>query len=337
MSGIISRWDLTDRKLAISMTASWAWGASLVVGISVLLNKGLVAWAIWAGLNAAALAAFAFGYEKLRYLKLAVGYKFFAIPMLAVQVFAAWMNMQAMYEILSGRIAFEIVGLVPPAVAVAFSLAVAFMIFLLIYRFGFYGSTISDQFQYALQMVFLLTILALAFVFGLGEFTPVKVGSSWADIRWALTVGLGLVAGPFLDGMQWERLEHVSQGRRIRVGVMASLLFGAYMILIGLTATVMNGGSALFVVLLFVTSFMVCSSSLDGTVAAKQYLFRNLGQSKNVAAALSVATIVAWPYINKIGAVGLQTIYSTGRLYMWVAMLVYFGLIHGRLAARKEY
>lgn len=328
-------WELTDRKLAVSMTASWAWGASLVVGIAVLLGKGLAAWLIWAGLNAAALAAFAVGYERLRYLKHAVEYKFFAVPMLGVQVFAMWMNMQAMYEILSGRIAFEVVGLVPPAVAVAFSIVVALVIFMLIYRFGFYGSTISDQFQYALQMVFLLTILALALASGLGEFTPIKIGSSWEDIRWALTVGLGLVAGPFLDGMQWERLEHVSQGRRIRVGVQASLLFAAYMALVALAATVLSGGSALFVMLLFATSFMVCSSSLDGTVAAKQYLFRRLGRSKNVAAVLSVATIAAWPFINAIGAVGLQTIYSTARLYLWVIMLVWFGLLHGRVQRWK--
>lgn len=320
---------LTDGKLAVSMAASWAWGASLVVGISVMLGKGMEAWLLWTVFNILAVPVFAIGYHKLKDLKHAPEFKAYSWPMMVVQVFAVWMNLQAIYEISAGKIALDIPGLMSDQTAMIAVMSLAVIILALIYVFEFTGSLVSDQFQFWVQVGLLLVICSIGFA--AGSFTMPEMQSTSADVAWGWWVGIGLIAGPYMDAMQWERIERAKN--RVRVGILAGLAFGFYLLLVGLAATVLTQGT-LVVLLLLLTSLMVDSSTLDSATSAKQYLMRKNGLNKNAAALLSLGAIATWPLINSWGAVMLQTVYASFRLFVWVSMLLFFGFVFRAVRAR---
>lgn len=45
---------------AMSLAASWAWGTSLVVGMQIIQEKGIIPFLIWAVANSLALPLFRF-------------------------------------------------------------------------------------------------------------------------------------------------------------------------------------------------------------------------------------------------------------------------------------
>lgn len=317
---------LTNNHIAVSMAASWAWGASLVVGITLLLNKGFTTFAIWTAFNIAAIPIFAVGYDKLKYIKQASSYKFFNWPMIVIQMFAIMMNMQAIWQVASGGIALDVPALMSKEAAGFMVAALALVIIGLIYIYEFKGSVVSDQWQYWLSVTFLVSLIVAGLFITGGTFRHIPLHSSHGNIVWAIWGGFGLLAGPYMDAMQWERIEKIEEKDRIKVGLLGGFYFGVYMLLVGVAGWVLST-SLIPVMILLAASFMVDTSTLDSAVSAKQYLFRKNGLGKKSGAIASVLAVCIWPFMSSLGAVTIWSIYAGGRLWVWIMMLIWFGAI----------
>lgn len=321
----MSDW-LNVHRLGTSMAASWAWGASLAVGISVLLTMGFWPFMTWAGFNVLAVPAFGLFYRYYPGFKEILKHKVFAAFMLFVQVFAIWMNMQAIYDISTGGLAGGISGFWAEGTAMTFVMVLAASIALLIHHFGFLGSLISDQLQYW----GMTAVLAVATVVGgyVTGWTPSEIPTAqWGDIQWAWVVGIGLIAGPPMDAMQWERIEKTDAP--VKASMLGGLYFGAYLTIVGLCALFLYEG-LLIVSFVFLASLLIDTSTLDSSASAKQFLVEGQFGGRRIHSLLfALAVIAAWPLILELGVVMLQTIYSTGRLVVFYGMaLPYCALVY---------
>ncbi|UCF40334.1 MAG: hypothetical protein JSW43_11455 [Gemmatimonadota bacterium] len=57
--------------------------------------------------------------------------------------------------------------------------------------------------------------------------------------------------------------------------------------------------------------------------------------NRRVGAVLSLAAIATWPLLHQWGAVTMQTVHSIGRLWFWLAMLLWFGLLSATTPALR--
>ena len=86
-------------QLGASMTASWAWGSSLMVGMAIILERGLIPFLIWATANSLMLPFFGYMVKKYPQFEKTTMTKPFILLMTIMQFFVTWVNMQAIYMV----------------------------------------------------------------------------------------------------------------------------------------------------------------------------------------------------------------------------------------------
>lgn len=300
-------------RLGLSMAASWSWGASAAVGIGILLTRGHGAFWAWTVANVAAVPAFGVVYRRWPALRPLVDARAVAVPMVAIQVFAYWMNMQAAFEAATGGIDIETVAIAAETPAAVGVVAVAVGLSLFIYRAGLPGSIATDVGQFAVQVGACAAIVAAAVALGVPMRTVPATGTG--EVPWVVWAALGLLAGPFLDAQQWQRME---RARSSRPAWWAGAWFGGYMVAVGAAGLVLSRATPLLSALFLAVVVAIATSTIDSAAAALQRL-----SSRRWALAIGVAAAVAWPAVRPLGVVDLWTVYASGRVVVVAGLLAY--------------
>lgn len=302
-----------SRRIGLSMAASWSWGVSAVVGVSVLHSTGVGAFLVWTVANIAAVPVFGAVAAWLPSLRPLLRARPAVLAMLAIQVFAFWMNMQGVYEVGTGDSALQTSTLLPAAPTTVGIVLLAVGIVGFIHQTGFEGSVATDKGQYVVQLGGCLAIIAAALLFGSG--TPSIATTGLDGYRWAVWAGLGLLSGPFLDAQQWQRLDAGGTSATLWAGAW----FGVYMFAVGGAGAVLSETAPLLTALLLVVALAVGTSTMDSAAAALQYL----ADSRRVAGGIAITAILAWPLIRSVGVLGIWTIYASARVFVVAGLLGY--------------
>ena len=244
--------NLSSLQMAITIAASWAWGVSIVVGMQVFKDKGIVAFAIWAAANSITLMVF--GYLSSMVCKDAIKLadvlpeklaKPYVLVTYLIQFFSMLVNMTAI------KLACSMLGY-----GGYWWLAISALVFAGVFVGGFSHVSKGNVVKFIMWMV----LLVIAIIVSGDE--PVIVPSDLGDITWALYGAMILLCAPILDQQMWQRRASFKT-----IGVMpfamASVLFGAYMTLVALTAAM---GYAGFLVAFII--FLVAGSTLASAVSA---------------------------------------------------------------------
>lgn len=304
------------------MAASWSWGASAAVGIGILLSRGQTAFLIWTVANILAVPLFGFAYTRWPSLRSMIDFRTVIVPMIAIQVFAYWMNMQAAYEAATGGIDIETAGFASSSVAVVGAIAVALVLSLFIYRSGLPGSITTDVGQFSVQVAACVGIVVLGVALGTPAQTiPVTTPQ---DVSWGLWAALGLLSGPFLDAQHWQRLERASSARP---AIWAGGWFGGYMLAVWGAGLVLSRSTPLLSVLFLAVVVAIATSTIDSAAAALQRL-----TTRRIALCIGIVAAVSWPLVRSLGVVNLWTLYASGRVFVVAALLVYAALKHSDVA-----
>ncbi|MDD4972575.1 MAG: hypothetical protein PHT07_24350, partial [Paludibacter sp.] len=224
------------------MSASWAWGISLVVGHQIIQTKGLYPFLIWGIFNVFALFVYGLFVLKFKnYLKIN-NYSIVKYFMTIIQIFAIWVNMKAMIQYSN----------------VCIGCVVALVIILLTLKYKFPFSVDSDQWQY---LIMTLGCFVFAFISGF-EQPEIKHGESYDMILWGIWGGIALISGPFLDA---QHLQRAKVSRSIRPFIIASASFGIYMI--GVFVLYLSGT---LVAKIYITIIVmaVATSTIDSAIAS---------------------------------------------------------------------
>lgn len=287
--------DLPLWRVGISMTASWAWGISIAIGITIMHSKGVLPYIVWVVPNVLAIPFIALTYSKIPDMKKWTKWTPFLIFLLFSLMYALLLNMKfinlalsggtdlATFQFLSGNTAFYVV------------LATGLIIALYINRTGLRGSVFTDIGQYTVQ---LLGTLALV-VAGLALSTRADVAwMAQGTTNWWITVsGLSTLTGIIDNGAQWQRLESLGADRdRLVAGLFGGLFFGVYMLLVTAAGFLFEGTMIMSFIFLVIV-FSVATSTMDSAISAIQWVFGHLGNTHYWGTGLAMITVLSWPLI----------------------------------------
>lgn len=233
--------------------------------------------------------------------------------MIAIQLFAYWMNLQAIYESMTGGVDIETVRLLSPTAGLIVAATVAVLLSVFIYYRGLPGSIQTDRGQFALQVGACLGIVATGLAIGVPlQSFPTTTG---VDAGWALWAMLGLLAGPFLDAQHWQRMERADTARP---ALWAGVWFGGYMLAVYGAGLVLSRAALLPSLLFALVALAIGSSTIDSAAAALQRL-----TSRRAALGIGIGATLLWPLVQNLGVVNLWTIYASGRVFVVAGLLVY--------------
>lgn len=285
-------------KLGISMSASWAWGVSLGVSFSILQTKGLIPFIFWGIFNVLALTVYGLYILKYpNYLKFKDN-KVIKLAMVIIQIFAIWINIKIMYDFIENYYIATII---------------AFIVIALTLKYKFKFSLESDQWQYLIMIIGLILVILT----GNKTIKAINMGSS---INWALWGGICLLAGPFLDGQQFQR---ANKARNLKPFLVASLSFAIYLVLV-LFAYFVNANS----ILLSIIVIAVSTSTIDSAVASMEYIAGNEN-----AKMFAITALGTWPFFMTNTAAEIWGWYASGRVFIVIPLII-MGVYYGQTQKR---
>ena len=290
---------------AMSLAASWAWGTSLVVGMGIVQSRGIIPFVIWGIANSLAMPLFGYLAFRIPYFDKIMQTKPVVLFQSVVQIFALWIQMNAIYEITAGMIGST------GATILALGIAVLFLI--IMYTNGIWRGVVLDQPIWTLCYVAMFVIAVGGFVMGQDSREIVMLNET-GDIGWALYTCLVLFCGPLMNLPFWQVARKIRDEGRMKAFNLSGVLFAAYLVLVYVLAQFdfvpfMN-------VLLTLTVCCVSISTIDNAIVGLQeFAGRKVGF---VVAALAIAS---WPIVIPAGVMNLWLTMGTARIWVTVACL----------------
>lgn len=305
---------------AMSMAASWAWGTSLIVGMQIVQDRGIIPFVIWAVANSLSLPLFGFLAFKLPKLNEIIKSKPVMLFTTAVQCFCLWIQMNAIYEILvKYNIAGELI-----AKLVAIGIAVVFLFGL--FKNGLMRNVSTDQPIWSICYIGMVAIAIIGFVAGNG-FQSIPLVNSGEDISWALYTCIVLFSGPFMDIQNWQLARKVYEEKRMKSYYLAGLLFAIYMVLVAVLAF-LNFNRAMDIIMVLVIVCVATSTINNAIVGVQEIAGRKVGF------VIGGVCIAAWQIVIPLGVMGLWLTMGTARIYVSIACIA-VGLIWNHIEKKR--
>ena len=176
-------------------------------------------------------------------------------------------------------------SLVSGNVAMFITVGIGVSIVVLIYRYGFRGSVLSDKWQYIIQLIAAALFAFIAFLLADNNtsYPPlfVKGGEDWFWLGFA-----GIITGAFSYAQMWERFIAVPRKDALRLGLWGSFFFGIYMALVWVAGYffIQNTFTG---ILLFIIIMAISTSTIDSNVAGLQFVARKIALNSQIQKALS--------------------------------------------------
>ena len=289
--------------LGVSFAATWTWAVSVLVGMALLREQGIIPFFVWFTANTAAIPVF--GWASRKYPNLWNQTR--RLPMRAIMtvmlVFTFWINMTGIVTM--GDTLQWLSSDINKGIAIVTGL----FLWAMVARNGIRWSVISDRVQWwALYGAVIVALIITVIQDGFTLDTSLKWGSYSSPRDWLLglwTVPL-LLTNPFIDGTFWQRARYADSMRPYWWGFAMFFSYLGFVALLGLLGPTLPAMALLFVVVYFASN-----STMDSTASALQ-----LTAGKKLGIILGLAMIVLWIPIA-----------SVGLLDAWIAMFVWFPFI----------
>lgn len=335
--------DMPIWRMGASLTASWAWGISIAIGITIMHSKGMLPFIIWVVPNILAIPFFALVHAKLPGVKKWPKWKPFLAFILSVVIYAMLMNLQFIDMALSSGTdlaTFQFLTATQSQYAV---IGVGLLVALFINKTGFRGSVITDVGQYIVQVVGALSIVIAGLVLGTrADVVWLVDGTSNWWLSWS---SLSVLFAIMTHGGEWQRLQSLKTEKdKLWAGAYGGLFFGLYMILVAAAGLVFEGTLVLSLLFLIIV-LSVATSTLDSSISAAQWIFQQFNRSAYWGTAFAVAVILLWPFaiqssimdfyqlISDIrmrligGLLGITTVYAATKSEWFNSMLNQYGIL----------
>lgn len=294
-----------DWLLGVSFAATWTWAVSVLVGMAILREQGIIPFFIWFTANVAAIPLF--GYVSFRWPKLwdQTRRRFMRAIMSVMLIFAFWINMTGINTIGAEFNWFD------PTTTRIMALAVAFFVWFMVARAGVRWSVITDRIQW--WLLYGSAIAALVLTIGEKGFVTdvtLKLGTYTSPRDWLLglwTIPL-LLTNPYVDGSFWLRARYAKDMKPYLWGF---IMFFSYLAMVAVLGLLKPTPAA--TVMLYVVIFIASMSTMDSFASA---LHLTAGKVKGIA--IGLAIIVLWLPVSTLGL-----------LDAWLAMFSWYPVIFG--------
>ena len=317
-----------SRYYSMSIAATWAGVGSLMVGIQMAQNFGIVPFLLWAFGNTMACIVFGIFAPVIPRVRDVFRSRVMQYVVGLMCVFQVWLNMNGIHTIFKDTPLTGTFGLV-----LAYATAAVFIFLLL--RFGMVRNVLTDNMSWSAVYGVGLLLTISAIVYSRGSMNALSWGLEPAALKDGFQKCILLIPGPFLYPYFFKILDYNEQNdegtKKInirRAFVMGGLLFGAYLIFTFLLAwtnfnPVLNTIKAILI-------YLVAMSTVSSFLYSIYITFgRKLGLAVNV------ALVAAWQVIIPMGVLGVWTLMASIRIYIVIGAIL-FAIGWGLLDRRKR-
>lgn len=295
---------------SMSIAATWAGVGSLMVGVQMAQDYGIIPFMLWALGNTLACIVFGIFAPAIPKLREVFRSRLMHFLIGIMCVFQVWINMNGIQAIFRDTPLTGTFGLV-----LAYAVAV-FFIFLLI-RFGMIRNVLTDNVSwlsvYAVGVV--LTVAAIIHSRGNMNVLPLGLDQIPAGIEKFLL----LLPGAFLYPYFFEILDyndHNEDGtRKINVRrsfVVGGLLFGAYLIF-----TFLLAWTSFTPLLNIVKAFLITLVAVSTISSFLYSVYITFGRKLGLL--INIVAVIAWQKVIPMGVLGVWTLMSSIRIFIVIA------------------
>lgn len=306
--------SISKFKIGTSAAASWAWGTSLIMGQQIALEKGIIAWLIWAACNTLTLALFGLLFRKKTISSSVYNRKEIKIIALIIQLFCLLVQLNFInqqFKLIIGN----------KAAAYIITAALGCGCTLMVFNKGLPTSIKTDAAQWILAIAAVVSILLVGMFSGAERQSFMPTTSS--SISWGIWSGLILFAGPIGDVQHWQRAAEDKSGKAYNIG---AVLFGLYMLLIlGMAFFKFNRAMD---ILLLIAVLGVTTSTIDSIAAA----LHKLG-NKTIGTGISLGVCLSFGLYISMGMIDLWSSFGVIRFAFAVGILLMPFALSGKTAA----
>ncbi len=298
---------LKSAYIGASIAISWAWGTSLIMGMQIAQTKGTEAFLVWATANCLTLTFFGILYKTGILTEKILEYKIVKWLLTIIQAFCLIIQLKILNDICSIPFGSEYSYFIVSAIGLLF---VGIM-----YWRGLEASIFTDNFQGAITLLALMTLLGLCFYEG--QTITVLPSSDSGSLIWAGWSACILMSGIISDLQHWQRAKVNGNGYAFE---WATGFFAFYLSLVYLLAHYqlsLTGSWLLFIAVLGVTT-----STIDSIAVAMHKSF-----GVNLGTLICFAICILWGIFIKVGILDLWSNFGVVRVLLAVTML-YLGMRH---------
>lgn len=295
--------------MGISIAAGWGWGFSMLTGMTVVQERGVIPFAIWGLANA--LALLFFGWFLSRYPKIlnVSSNKYVTAFTTLVRIFSIWIQMSAIFETMNK------LG-IDPNISKIFAYGSGILFVVSAFTKGLPFEIKIDGLQGGIILTCVLVNIGIGLTTSNISETTMLLKST-KEIPWALWSGLLLLGGPFVDLSNIQRAREVHQHKHLKSSyTIAFIYFTVYMASI-LIMSIFKFNNLMNITLLIAVIMLAHSTLNSDAVALHEIGGRKFGL------ALGLVTIIAWEFVKVVGFFNLWQIIANIRIYVAIAVIVW--------------
>lgn len=295
------------RYYAMSIAATWANAGSLLNGISIARNDGMIPYILWALGNTLACILFGLLAPRIPRLRDVAGSRIMKLVMGIMCPFQCWISMNGIETVFAETEFGSETGI---NIAIAF----AALFILMLFSYGMIRNILTDHISWTIVYAVVFTLAAVTLITARGNTNILHLGAE--NISSGIKNCLLLIPGAFLYPYYYEILNYndsnVDGTRSVNVRqafVRGGLVFGLYLVGIALLSLVNFGPVLSFVKAVLVT--LIAISSLSSFQYSLYIIFgRNLGL------VLNILTLFLWRKLIPLGVMGAWTLMASIRIYI---------------------
>lgn len=294
---------------SMSIAATWAGVGSLMNGITMAREYGIVPCLIWAMGNTLACIVFGIFAPMIPRLRDVFRSRPMYIIMGLMSVFQIWLSMNGIQAIFAETILPARFGMY-----LAYGLALFFLV--LLWRFGMIRNVLTDNASWVAVYAVAIVLAVCAIIHSRGNMVELPLGLDPENLSVGVNKALLLLPGAFLYPYFFELLDYNDQNgdgtKKVnicRAFTVGGLLFGIYMVFPFLLAW--TNFSPILNVVKAVLITLVAVSTLSSFLYSVYITFgRKLGL------AINLASVALWQMLIPLGVMGVWTLMAEIRIYI---------------------
>ena len=317
-----------SRYYSMSIAATWAGVGSLMVGIRMAQDFGIVPFLLWAFGNTTACIVFGIFAPMIPKLREVFRSRIMHNIVGFMCVFQVWLNMNGIHMVFRDTPMTENFGL-----ALAYATA-AFFIFLLI-KNGMIRTVLTDNASWAAVYGIALLLTIAAIIYSRGDMNILPMGLGAPAVTKGIQMSVLLIPGPFLYPYFFEILDYnESNGAGVkkinirRAFITGGLLFGAY-----LTFTFLLAWTHFNPVLNIIKAFLIFLVAVSTVSSFLYSIYITFG--RRLGLTVNIALVCLWQLLIPMGVLGVWTLMASIRIYIVIGAVLFAIIWH--FAGRKRH
>lgn len=300
---------------AMSIAATWAGVGSLMNGITMAQDYGVIPFIIWAIGNTLACVVFGIFAPMIPRLRDIMRSKVMHFTLGVMSVFQIWLSMNGIQAAFADTVAGGRLGM-----WLAYGIAAFFLLLLL--RFGMIRNVLTDGASWiaVYGVATLLTVCAI--IYSGGNMVRLPMGAEPANIAVGIDKALLLVPGAFLYPYFFEILDYNDKNDDGTHGVnirrafcIGGLMFGVYLLF-----TFLLAWTSYSPVLNIIKAVLI---TLIGTSTLSSFLYSvYLTFGRKAGLAVNLAAVAGWQFLIPLGVMGVWTLMAQIRIYIVAAAII---------------